>query len=436
MRHSRAKSCKFEGNKNEVSYVLYAMNDFKEPKINPIVLGICRFIFPFWIALKEQLKIGVYGTQHDLDRFSNAEHALILANHPDRQDPFAVAALSQHAEEDFYTVCAREVFDWDFGLRGWLLQSVGSYSVKRGKPDRHSIATTRRLLRKGDRKIVVFPEGEITGDQDNLLPHPKSIFHIALDVQKEINAEGRGESVHVIPCAIQYSLETDPEVALAPCLRKLGKKLDLSFEESDDVVTKTKKVIRAYITELAYAYSLVLEESSSAKMAEQAAVELLKRVGSLCDFQYDESAATTDQLYAIRNSTDEKFKRQASIARRCRFHCGGVSQASLRCDLERIERLLILQRNLLHFEDEIQACRALDFIESELCGRISPKGWQNCSVLVEDPIEVSLFSELYEKDKEAAVEELSALFSCRLQAGIRSSRRLSILQSEDLVAFS
>lgn len=412
------------------------MHDFREPKINPIVMGICRFIFPFWIDLKEQLKIGVFGNQQDLARFSQAKHALILANHPDRQDPFAIAALSLHAREDFYTVCAREVFDWDFGLRGWLLQSVGSYSVKRGKPDRHSIATTKKLLKKGDRKVVIFPEGEITGDQDSLLPFPKSIFHIVLDAQKDLKASGSEESVHVIPCAIQYSQETEPETALGPCLKKLGKKLDITFEENADVFSQTKQVVRAYITELSFAYSLVLEESSSARMAEQAAAELLKRVGALCGFQYDETLPTTDQLYALRNATDEKFKNAPSIARRCRFHCGGISKPSIRGDLERIERLLILQRSLLHFEDEIQSCRALDFIESELCGRITPKGWQTCSVLVEDPIDVSLFVDLYQRNKDEAVDKLCSLFSQRLQAGIKSSRKISILQSEDLVVFS
>lgn len=412
------------------------MRDFIEPKINKLVLSACRFIFPFWIDLKEQLKIGVFGNQQDLELFSNAKHALVLANHPDRQDPFAIAALSRHMKEDFYTVCAREVFDWDFGLRGWLLQSIGSYSVKRGKPDRHSVATTKKLLKQGEHKVVIFPEGEITGNQDDLLPFPKAIFHIVLDAQKDLKAAGSDEPVYVIPCAIQYSLEEDPETALGPALKRLAKKLDLTFDENADALTNTKQVIRAYITELSYAYSLVLEESSSAKMAEQAAIELLKRVGALCDFQFDEALPTTEQLYALRNATDEDFKRSPSIAKKCRFHCGGISQASIRGDLERIERLLILHRSLLHFEDEIQACRALDFIESEVFGRISAKGWQHCSVLIEEPIDVSKFVELYEQDKNAAVDKVCDLFSQRLQSGIKSSRKISVSQTEDLVVFS
>ena len=424
------------GTKKPLAPFSMLMNDFRAPKINPIVMSACHFIFPLWVKLNEQLKVHIFGGQSDLQCFSEAKHALILANHPDRQDPFAIAALSGHMKEDFYTICAREVFDWDFGLRGWLLQSVGSYSVKRGKPDRHSIATTKKLLKKGDHKVVIFPEGEITGDQDSLEAFPKSIFHIVLDAQKDLKAEGSSEPVYVIPCAIQYSLETDPETALGPCLSKLGKKLDLNFEDGADVIGKTKQIIKAYLTELSYAYSLVLEESSSAQMAEQAAIEMLKRVGAICDFEYDDSISPKDQLYAIRNATDEKFKKLPSLARQCRFHCGGISQPSIRGDLERIERLLILNRSLLHFEDDIQACRSLDFIESELCGRVSPKGWQKCSVYIEEPIDVSAFSELYEQNKEDAVDKLCNLFTHRLNAGIKCSRKIAILQSDDLAIAS
>src|ERR1700735_5576120 len=89
--------------------------------------------------------------------------------------------------EEFYCIAARECFDWDGGWRGRLFQGLGCYSVARGKADFHSIATTEKILREGRRKLVVFPEAEITADATTLHDLHNAIFHIILDVQKELS---------------------------------------------------------------------------------------------------------------------------------------------------------------------------------------------------------------------------------------------------------
>jgi len=71
--------------------------------------------------------------------------------------------------------------------RGLLFQSLGCYSVARGRADFHSIATTRKILRTGHRKLVVFPEAEITADSEQTHDLHKAIFHIILGVQKELS---------------------------------------------------------------------------------------------------------------------------------------------------------------------------------------------------------------------------------------------------------
>jgi 1-acyl-sn-glycerol-3-phosphate acyltransferase len=66
---------------------------------------------------------------------------------------------------------AREVFDWYHGVLGWFFQKFGCYSVNRGSGDVTSIETTKRILRLGQHKLIVFPEAEITGDDHKCSQH-------------------------------------------------------------------------------------------------------------------------------------------------------------------------------------------------------------------------------------------------------------------------
>jgi 1-acyl-sn-glycerol-3-phosphate acyltransferase len=193
------------------------MQEFKKPKPNPIVTVACMAILPFWLRFKEQLSIKISGKQSDLAAFSKRRRALVLLNHPDRQDPFVIGELARQMREEFYCIAARECFDWDGGSRGWLFQSLGCYSVARGRPDFHSIATTEKILHEGRHKLVVFPEAEITGDERMLHELHKPIFHIVLDIEKKLSEKGslrENDHLAIIPAAIKYSLKGGLEKAV------------------------------------------------------------------------------------------------------------------------------------------------------------------------------------------------------------------------------
>ena len=394
------------------------MQEFKEPKPNAIVTSMCKVILPFWLRLKEHLSISVRGTQQDIDAFSRSSRAVVLLNHPDRQDPFVIFELANKMHEEFYCIAARECFDWDDGWRGWLFQSLGCYSVARGKADFHSIATTKKVLREGRRKLLVFPEAEITADESTLHELHKAIFHIALSVQKELSNNASVDpdnQVRLIPAAIRFSLDTELESAVGPALQRMEESLELSAAENATVFVRIDAVVNAYLSLVFEVYDLQKPQASQQQLAEFLSVEILHKIATNIGMTWDVSLSPTEQLYAIRNTVAGNTDIDTVAVRPNVFQCAGIANPCLISDLERIERLLIMHRMLEHPSSEIQCCRILDFIECELYGTITPKGWQSAVILLGTPIEVSSFVDHFSVSKEDGVERLSEHFKGKLQ---------------------
>src|SRR6185295_10298825 len=97
------------------------------------------------------------------------KRTIICPNHPSHSDPESMFAFSAITGEDFNFLAAREIFDYNNGWNGWVIQHLGVYSVVRGACDRESFKTTKSLLVSGKKKLVIFPEGEISNQNDTLM---------------------------------------------------------------------------------------------------------------------------------------------------------------------------------------------------------------------------------------------------------------------------
>src|SRR5262249_3469850 len=139
------------------------MLEFKPPKPNQALISICKLLLPVYLAAKDRIAIEI--CNHDPELIDNLKNkrVVIVANHPDRQDTLAVACLVKYLGETAYTMAAREIFDWEHGLRGWLFQRLGCYSVVRDKQDLQSTQMTMKILLGEPSKLIVFPESDVTG---------------------------------------------------------------------------------------------------------------------------------------------------------------------------------------------------------------------------------------------------------------------------------
>src|SRR6185369_14744519 len=110
---------------------------------------------------------------------------------------------------------------------GWWFQSMGCYSVTRGAADQESFAMTRKILTEGKRKLVMFPEGEVTRRPDFLLPLRKGATHLFFEAQEELRQSQPGEPILIQPIGIRWLYRHDITGWLNFIVGRIENKLDL-----------------------------------------------------------------------------------------------------------------------------------------------------------------------------------------------------------------
>ena len=96
-----------------------------------------------------------------------------------QDDPTVVFLLSKQISQPFYYMAARETFDKGKlgGIRSYVMQRLGVYSVVRGTADRNAFRTTRQILVEGKWPLVIFGEGEISRQNDTVMRFERGITH-------------------------------------------------------------------------------------------------------------------------------------------------------------------------------------------------------------------------------------------------------------------
>lgn len=340
-------------------------------------------------------------------------------NHPDRQDPLSIIALANYLGEPLFTVVAREVFDWDHGARGWLFQRIGCYSVNRGVIDVRSIRTTSTLL-KDVRKLFVFPEAHITGDNDRVHELQSSFMHLLLDVQADMLKNSLQKPIYIVPVGVRYQLETDLESSLNKVVTAIEKKLALA-PCSLDMEARVIRCAQAILKFLGDQYGF---NSSSYSNISDCALALVKhicrRMSEYVGLDWQKIDCHQQWLYQLRHAVAKHLDRQpkdGDYPAKIKKSQSVIFRQFIN-DLDRVERLMILHRITRSELTDIQLCRVTDFMEQETLGRMTAKGRQTAVIQVSQPICVADYIDLYSASKTTAIETLTTRCKRQMQSAL------------------
>lgn len=153
-------------------------------------------------------------------KFEPGDGLLIAPNHSHDSDPHVMMHVGRAAARQFYFMAAWQIFRPHWGLDGWILQRLGAFSVDREGCDRRAIQQAVKLLTTGS-SLVVFPEGEVYRLNDRLTPLLDGVAFMALTAQRELDKEGAGRRVWIVPAAIRYRYVDDIQPKLAAAVDRL-----------------------------------------------------------------------------------------------------------------------------------------------------------------------------------------------------------------------
>lgn len=174
---------------------------FYPPKLNPTLVKLLQWIAPWLMRWRYRLEL-VISTEPKVQLSQLQDSCcLLLCNHPTFQDPMVMFLFSGVIQQPFSYLAAYERFG---GLEGWLFQRIGAYSIRRGQADRDSVAQTLKLLSQPDCKMVIFPEGGCSFQNDTVMPFRPGAVQMAFQALAKQGKQGVTPDFYVVPISLKY----------------------------------------------------------------------------------------------------------------------------------------------------------------------------------------------------------------------------------------
>ena len=114
---------------------------------------------------------------------------ILASNHADETDMKACLELSRRCRRRFLYMTNREAFDEGFGIAGWWLQRLGSFSVERGGHNEVAKRYAIDVVKRGQEVLVIFPEGEIYYLNDLVQPFKSGVVEIGMQAVVEVRRD-------------------------------------------------------------------------------------------------------------------------------------------------------------------------------------------------------------------------------------------------------
>ncbi|BAU43704.1 1-acyl-sn-glycerol-3-phosphate acyltransferase [Leptolyngbya sp. O-77] len=202
------------------------MPDFYPPKLSPPLVWAVQRVSPLIAQYRYKMRLEVQPSDLETLRTLQPHRLLLLANHPTHYDWIALFLLSARWGQPFHYLAAYERFG---GAAGWFLQRMGAYSLRRGLGDRPSMSKTLELLSQPRCRLVMFPEGGFSFQNDTVMPFRTGAVQLAMQAMQRQLKQGTPaealDDLYVVPIALKYRYQGDMAPAIEQTLKQLEKAL-------------------------------------------------------------------------------------------------------------------------------------------------------------------------------------------------------------------
>lgn len=204
---------------------------FYPPKLNPLLTRLLQSLSYLIADNLYQVRLVVEAADIDQLKALGDKRVVYLANHPTFDDGIVMFLLSARLGQLFHYIVAHDNFQ---GWQGKLLQWGGAYSIRRGLGDRASITQTLKLLKQPACKLVIFPEGACSYQNDTVTPFRTGAIQMPLQAISQLVKQGNSvPDLYLAPVGIKYRYTASMHSAIARTLTRLEEALAVSPKASD-----------------------------------------------------------------------------------------------------------------------------------------------------------------------------------------------------------
>ena len=231
---------------------------FIPPQQNPLLIRLLQSIF--YLVAYFVFKFRLVISEADIAKLKAIANRRVvyLPNHSNLDDGLVVFQLSARLGQLFNYVVAVEAFR---GMVGWLLQQVGAYSIRRGVGDRASIVQTLKILQQPQCKLVIFPEGGCSYQNDTVIPFRSGAFELSFKAMaRVVKQEGAVPDLYLVPVSLKYCYPQATEEDVSQALTGLETALEIT--PSGDNYSRLRAIAERVLSSLEAEYNVIPDNNN------------------------------------------------------------------------------------------------------------------------------------------------------------------------------
>ncbi|MDJ0532855.1 MAG: 1-acyl-sn-glycerol-3-phosphate acyltransferase [Xenococcaceae cyanobacterium MO_207.B15] len=234
---------------------------FYPPRLNPLFVRLVQIIALYGARWFYKFELVVSSESVEKIKSLQGKSLLLTPNHPTFQDPIVMFVLSAKLREKFYYLAAYELFQ---GLLKWLLPRLGVYSLRRGLGDRLSIKETLALLGNPECRLVIFPEGGCSFQNDTVMPFRPGAVQLAFQsLNKKVKQGEPLPDLYVVPITIKYKYTQSMDLVIANSLKKLEQALNIIAQNNSTPYERLRLIGEKILVKIEQDYGLPSSEIES-----------------------------------------------------------------------------------------------------------------------------------------------------------------------------
>ena len=386
---------------------------FLPPKQNALLTRLLQSICTVVIYFVYQIKLEVSDRDIALLKEIDDKRVVYLPNHSNLDDGLVMFLFSARLKQLFHYIVAYEAFN---GIVGWIMQRVGAYSIRRGVGDRYSIMKTIEILQQPKCKLVIFPEGGCSYQNDTVIPFRTGGIELAFKaMSKLVKQENTVPKLYFVPVSIQYFYPGQTDWRIERSLGDLEQALSIQPTKKD-FYQRLRAIAERVLTNIEVEYKIEPQANSDWN---QRIMQLKQHLLNYCERSLNLDATSQSP------NRERVYKIQSVLA--------DLSQSDIPSNLDP-QHLKLTTVRLLNFDAIYDGYVAqkptperffatLDRLEREVfkTDRPKSKGLRRARIKIDLPIDAAEYWQ--ERIERETIEDLTQTIQYKVQANLESGNR-------------
>jgi 1-acyl-sn-glycerol-3-phosphate acyltransferase len=380
-------------------------SQFFPPQQNYLITRLCQSVFglvTYWVY---QLELVI--DDRDLAQLKaiKDQRVVYLPNHSTLNDGVVVFLLSARIRQLFHYVVAYEAFQ---GVMGKLLQKVGAYSIRRGVGDRSSIVQTLKLLQQPACKLLIFPEGGCSYQNDTVMPFRPGAIELSFKaIARLVKQEATVPDFYLVPVSLKYRYPGSMDSEFTKTLNSLETALSIQPATNDSYQRLRAIGERVLINleteyDLKYGLNSAIPETDWNERINRLKTHLLNYCETKLDLAQSTQVAPRERVYKIQSILASNQPRSPKLSTATYNHLYKTTVRLLNFDAI-YDGYVASKPTPERFFD------TLDRLEREIfqVDRPKSKGHRQVFVKTGTPINLKEYWQSYQSDSETTIKTLT-----------------------------